>query len=87
MKQLRTLGGRTVQGNFLTPARKWFSLFALAMILSMATWMPNLSTPALGQSECLLDCQRDYHACLSEPHPPISCEDAYTACTDGCIGW
>jgi hypothetical protein len=88
MKQLRTSpGGRTVRGIFMRPSRQGFALFALTIMLGIVTWMPNLSTPALGQNECLLDCQQQYQACLNQPHPPMSCEDAYSACADACIGW
>jgi hypothetical protein len=88
MKQLQTSpGGRTARWAFFWPGRKSVPLFALALILGMAIWLPNLSTPALAQNECLLDCQQQYHACLNQPHPPMSCEEQYDSCSEACLGW
>jgi len=87
MEQLQmSSGGRTARNIFAQPNPVRFALFALAVLLSMATWLVCFSTPALGQSECLLNCEERYNSCLNSQHPDVFCEDGYTTCVDSCLG-
>jgi hypothetical protein len=88
MNELRTSSeGRTVGRVFQRPTRRGLWLFALTIILSMVVLLPSLSTTALGQSECVLNCQEQYFACVHSPDPLPSCGELYSACIDSCLGW
>jgi hypothetical protein len=80
-------GGRAVPSRVLESNGKSLLLLALAIILGMAFFLTSLNTTARGQSECMLDCEQRYYACVNSQNPNVFCEEAYSNCADGCVGW
>jgi hypothetical protein len=86
-KEETATGGHTARNIPRKSPRKGFSLLALTCLLALVVWLPTLSTPALGQDSCQEDCFLALQICKGQPHPPVSCDDAYAACMEGCAGW
>lgn len=77
---------RTLQSEHFVP--KTFLLGALIVMLTMASWLAAPVTTVHGQSECLLDCEETYFACIRQnpgPEMQIACENAYDACIEACL--
>jgi hypothetical protein len=85
MEKLRTSpSGRTVGNSLVGLTRKTFSLFALAVTLTMAIWLANPGTRALGQSDCGLRCQFLLFVCMQGGGG--GCESDFDNCIEGCTG-
>lgn len=55
------------------------SSFALIVILSLTI---SLANTVLAQSECFLQCERQYSQCQGSPH---ICELLYDGCIESCL--
>jgi hypothetical protein len=67
---------------------KTLLLYTLVIALSMIVVPAKMQVTVQAQSNCVLNCQQEYSACINrEPGPgmQIACETAYDNCVEACI--